>query len=43
MIRVKDSVNMFYKRVETIIDQNDADINELARKFGYKSVLMRDS
>ena len=43
MIRVKDSVNIFYKRVETILDVNDKDINELARQFGYKSVLMRDA
>ena len=43
MNRVKDSVNMFYKQIETLIDQDDHDINELARKFGYKSVLMRDA
>lgn len=43
MNRVKDSVNMFYKQIETLIDQEDHDINELARKFGYKSVFMRDA
>jgi hypothetical protein len=43
MMRVKDSVNMFYKRIETLIDQNDNDINALARQFGYKSVLVRDT
>lgn len=39
--RVKDSLSMYYKNVERIIDEDDQHYNFLARSFGYKCSLFR--
>lgn len=40
--RIKDSVSIFYKRIETLPDPDDPHYNELSKKyFGYKSSLIR--
>ena len=41
-MRLKDSTNIFYKRVEVFINQEDQDYNLLSRKFGYKCCFIRD-
>ena len=41
MLRIKDSMNIFYKRVETQVDEEDQDYNIISHKFGYKSCFVR--
>jgi len=41
-MRIKDSMSMFYSRVETLIDPMDQDYNQIAHEFGYKCALVRD-
>jgi hypothetical protein len=41
--KIKDSLNLFYKRVETIIDISDPHYNKLSKvHFGHKCQLFRD-
>lgn len=40
--RAKDSSNMYYKKIETLIDMNDSDYNAMSRLYGYKCQLIRD-
>ena len=42
MKKVKDSISIYYKRIETLINQNDPDYNSLVQIFGYKSMIVRD-
>ena len=42
MEKVKDSINLMYSRVETLIDQDDQDYNYLAKTQGYKCQFIRD-
>lgn len=39
---VKDSINLMYRKVETLIDQDDQDYNYLAKSFGYKCRYVRN-
>ena len=41
LTRVKGSVEMFYNRIERIVDDDDQDYNELSKNFGFKVSLMR--
>ena len=40
--KVKDKHSLYYYRIDTIIDEDDQDYNDLSRKFGYKSQLIKD-
>lgn len=42
MHKVKDSINLMYKRVEALCDHDDQDYNYLARTFAYKCQFIRD-
>lgn len=40
--KVKDSHNLFYKRVNTLIVKNDPKYNKLSKMFGFKVKLIKD-
>lgn len=41
LTRVEDAVEMFYYRIERIVDDDDQDYNELSKNFGFKTQIMR--
>ena len=43
MVRIKDSISIFYKRIEMIINPDDLDYNGMCRMFGYKSCLIKNN
>ena len=40
---MKDSIGIFYKNIETVIDKYDTDLTNLTHYFGYKTILVRDT
>lgn len=38
---MKDSISLYYKRIESQINDDDQDYNNLSRVFGYKTCLVR--
>ena len=39
---IKDSINVFYKGIDTYLDQENADYNLLLKRHGFKSQFVRD-
>ena len=39
--RVKDSMSLYYKKIEVQINDDDQDYNNLSRVFGYKTSFVR--
>lgn len=40
VLNVKDSMNLFYNRIETAIDEDDQRLNILSHSFGFKSKMI---